>query len=108
MMNGCIPRQQNYQHAVRPSHTEGVRILSRTHNQLIVEVFGEASHCLDQVGEDDPAILLDWDLEKVRAAVALANRVRPPLPFWMIEHYEYPIKVSHFQYFSYFQVPAMI
>ena len=80
--------------------SSGVNIVSRTGNELVVEVYGEASHCLDGVGEEEPAVLLDWNPNQVRAAVALANRDRPALPAWMPD--SYPITVRNFYYFQKF------
>ena len=89
-MDKRTKKQQDQQEP--DSQSSGVKIVSRAGKELVVEVYGEASHCLDDVGENNPAVLLDWKPEKVRAAVALANRNRPSLPSWMKPD-GYPITV---------------
>ncbi len=82
------------------SQSSGVKIVSRTGKELVVEVYGEASHGLDGVRDNEPAVLLDWNPSKVSSAVALANRDRPALPAWITDGY--PITVRSFYYFQRF------
>lgn len=44
---------------------------------------------LQNVGQDDPAIFLDWQISKLRAAVAQVNALqqRPLIPAWMAVQY---------------------
>ncbi len=92
MMNELTMAQQD-QHTTPTPQSSGVKIVSRAGKQLVVEVYGEASHCLDSVGPIDPAVLLDWKSEKVRAAVTLANRDRPALPVWMSDGYPITVRI---------------
>ena len=89
-MDKRTKKQQDQQEPAGQS--SGVKIVSRAGKELVVEVYGEASDWLDGVGEDNPAVLLDWKPMQVRAAVALANRDRPALPAW-IQPDGYPITV---------------
>lgn len=76
------------------SPSGGVRVVSRSENELMLEVYGDASHCLDEICENRPAEYLDWHLENLAEAIKLANDgPRCPLPPWMIG--AYPITVRH-------------
>jgi hypothetical protein len=46
------------------------------------------------VGEDDPAICLDWNFANLSAAVAWANQQQPPLPPWYNPGAADPITVA--------------
>ncbi len=89
MMNGPSNKRKRDQNGYHPQ----VKIVSRSKNELVLEVYGEAAHCLDDVGEESPAVVLDWKRKKVCAAVSLANEVHPRLPVWMLDNYHYPITV---------------
>jgi hypothetical protein len=50
---------------------------------------------LDAVGENDPAVVLDWDHAVCQAAVLAANLLHPVLPAWFLGAV-YPITVTQF------------
>ncbi len=71
-----------------------VIVVERTDNKLVLQVSGDASHCLDDIdGQNNLALYVDWNLTKVTSAVELANNETPlnALPDWMMGGY--PITV---------------
>lgn len=74
-----------------------IMIVSRSDDEVVVDVCGTAFHCLDHVGEEDPAILLGWNYTQLANAIRFANANRPELPAWMNgPHQGYPITVRQF------------
>lgn len=57
----------------------------------------EVKTALKDIGNDDPAVSLDWNTNKLNAAVAFANQHVPPLPGWMIGGVAYPIDALQLQ-----------
>ncbi|KAI9015457.1 hypothetical protein DFJ74DRAFT_709395 [Hyaloraphidium curvatum] len=56
-----------------------------------------AERALADVGEQVPAVLLDWDAAHLAAALHHANQARPPLPAWLLPA-AYPITAAQLQY----------
>lgn len=94
-MNGFSDKQVCWKELARhPSSC--AEIVSRSGNKVVVAVHGKASHCLDNIGDDDPALCFDWDFGPVHEVVQIANRTSfafPPPP-WMSD--QYPITVRQF------------
>ncbi len=82
------------QHDEKDQPSGGVRVVSRSGNNLVLEVYGDAANCLDGVTEEEPAVYFDWHLDTLAEAVKLANndRAHLELPAWMAGC-DYPIKV---------------
>lgn len=50
------------------------QIISRANNELVVKIYGDPSNCLDHIGENDPALFLDWKDSLMAAPVELENQ----------------------------------
>lgn len=47
-------------------------------------------NALKKIGDEDPAILLDWNIASLNAAVAHVNATQPTLPNWSTQ-LQYPM-----------------
>ena len=77
---------------------EQVIVLERYNNKFVTicNPTSKILKALRNVGENDPAVCLDWNVDNVNAAVRWANQNQPTLPTWYNAG-GYPIAVGTIQ-----------